>query len=627
MNHLKNQISPYLLQHADNPIDWYPWCEEALKKAEEEDKPIFLSIGYSSCHWCHVMAKESFSDRDVARLLNKHFVSIKVDREERPDLDSVYMAACQFLTGSGGWPLSLFLTPERKPFFAGTYYPKHPSRGMMSFPKLLEHVQKAWKTRRHELMQTAEEVTRELRRGLSVRCHPADLSDEERAENNNGLFSEAASYLKQDFDPHHGGFGTAPKFPSGANLLFLMKYYEGQIPKDKELLQMAEKTLLQMYKGGIFDQLGGGFCRYSTDKFFLVPHFEKMLYDNALLIVCFCRAYSLTKKKVYLTAAERTAEWALREMQGGHGAFYSSQDADSEGEEGRFYTFSCDEIFQLLGKTKGTLFCSHYGITERGNFEGKNIPNLLHHEVPGEEKIVAEIRETVFQYRKKRYTIHTDDKVLTSWNGMMIWALAELYRTSRNRKWLVAAEKSMDFFLKTLKKKECGDGGMDLSSLFAGWRLDKVSGNAFLDDYAWLILGLLALYEVTFEKDYLEKARRFMRKALHMYFDFQQGGFYLGGKENESLIFNPKEVYDGAVPSGNSVMAWNLVKLVREDKTQDFEEACGRQIAFLSTAAEDFPAGHCFFLSALLDWKNESLQMVCRDGVCMTVHDRKEGKS
>ncbi len=620
MNHLKDQTSPYLLQHADNPVDWYPWCEEAFEKARKEDKPVFLSIGYSTCHWCHVMAEESFEDEDVARRLNRDFISIKVDREERPDLDAVYMSACTALTGSGGWPMSLFLTAEQKPFFAGTYFPKESKRGMMGFLDLLSAVAESWKSRRKELLNGAESLLSELRReqGSGIGMKQGTGTEVEALGYSEGrkLIQEGIRQLKRSFDQEHGGFGMAPKFPMAQNLLFLIHQYKNS--RDEELRPLFEKTLQQMYKGGIFDHIGGGFSRYSTDKYFLVPHFEKMLYDNALLTATYSQAFEVTGNRQFLDVAEGTAGWILREMQGAHGGFYSSQDADSEGEEGKFYTFDTDEIIRLLGADAGNAVLSHYGMTQRGNFEGKNIPNLLAHEEA--EELDAGLRETVYQYRKKRYPLHTDDKVLTAWNGMAVWALAELYQKTEKKTYLQAAERAVRFILDQL-----GEDG-DFSALFVSWRQGRHSGHGFIDEYAWMIAAFLSLYEATRKKEYLDKARRFMRRALRNFFDGEGGGFTFWGRQNEPLIFNLKETHDGAVPSGNSVMAYNLVKLVHyvegESDSEAFEAAAEKQMAFLASSAKHYPAGHSFFLLALSLWLDSSSFYVCRDGACSVADHR-----
>lgn len=388
-NHLKDQTSPYLLQHADNPVDWYPWCEEAFERAKEEDKPIFLSIGYSTCHWCHVMAHESFEDEKIAELLNKYFIAIKVDKEERPDIDSIYMAVCQAFTGSGGWPTTIFMTPEQKPFFAGTYFPKTSGYGRIGFTDLLLEIHSKWENEREELLKSADEIVFHMKR--------KSKSEQEADER---ILQKAVEMYKKSYDEAYGGFGDAPKFPSPHNLWFLMDDYEKT--GEKEALQMAEKTLMQMYRGGLFDHIGGGFSRYSTDRYFLAQHFEKMLYDNALLILAYCRAYEITKNPLYRKIAERTAEFILREMTSEDGGFYSAQDADSDGVEGKYYLFEPEEIKKILGGVEGCAFNQYYDITEAGNFEGKNIPNLLQSD-PTDERF-GESLAKVYQYRKNRYS-------------------------------------------------------------------------------------------------------------------------------------------------------------------------------------------------------------------------------
>ena len=363
-NHLKNQTSPYLLQHAENPVEWYPWGEEAFRRAREEDKPVFLSIGYSTCHWCHVMAHESFEDEEIAELLNRYFISIKVDKEERPDIDAIYMAVCQAFTGSGGWPTSIFMTADQKPFFAATYFPKHSTGSMIGLWELLSVIHEKWENDRPTLLRQADEIVAHLSRSSAA----GEMPD-------TNLTDAAVEMYRQSYDPQNGGFSRAPKFPAPHNLLFLLTYYERH--GDTACLEMAEQTFLQMYRGGLFDHLGFGFFRYSTDARFLIPHFEKMLYDNALLIMGYCKAYTVTKKRLYLEIAEKTAAYILREMTDPEGGFYSAQDADSDGEEGKFYLFTPDEVVNLLGQKEGEAFCRHFGITESGNFEGKSLPNLL----------------------------------------------------------------------------------------------------------------------------------------------------------------------------------------------------------------------------------------------------------
>lgn len=579
-NHLKNQTSPYLLQHAGNPVNWYPWCDEAFERAKAEDKPIFLSIGYSTCHWCHVMAHESFEDAHIAEIMNQYFVAIKVDKEERPDIDSIYMSVCQALTGSGGWPTTIFLTPEQKPFLAGTYFPKTTRYGQIGLKELLLAVHDKWKTDRKQLLEAADEII-------------TFLNQKNRAKDNVEiqLIDSAVELYKRTFDERNGGFGEAPKFPAPHNLLFLMQYFEKN--RDEKAIKMVEKSLLQMYYGGMFDHIGGGFSRYSTDKYFLVPHFEKMLYDNALLILAYCRAYQITKKKIYCEIAEKTAAYILREMTSYENGFYSAQDADSEGVEGKYYLLEPDEIISVLGQAAGKEFNKYFDITKEGNFEGKSIPNLL------KSKAVCEsfnaYLPAVYDYRKKRYSLHLDDKILTSWNALMITAMCHLYRVTGNKTYLKSAEKAQEL----IQNKLCEKNNLKIS-----YRNGQCSGKGLLDDYANEIFALLALYEATFKLDYLEKARQFCNKVIQHFWDKEQGGFFLYGKENEQLILRPKETYDGAVFSGNSVMAYNLVQLHFLTGEKIFDEFAERQLKFMSGEAEHYPMGYAMFLMALSDYVN-----------------------
>ena len=590
-NHLKNETSPYLLQHADNPVDWYPWGEEAFRRAREEDKPVFLSIGYSACHWCHVMAHESFEDRDTAELLNRWFISIKVDREERPDVDSVYMAVCQAFTGGGGWPASIFLTPEKRPFFAGTYFPKRRQGGMVSFGELLTLIHEKWERDRAALLGPAEEIVA--------------LLNQSKAENGKAepeLLEEAVGLYKRLFDRENGGFGGAPKFPSPHNLRFLLAYYGRR--GDRDCLEMAERTLLQMYRGGLFDHVGGGFCRYSTDELFLVPHFEKMLYDNALLTLAYCEAYSTTRKELYLLTAERTADFVLREMTAPEGGFYSAQDADSDGEEGKYYLFTPEEITCLLGLEQGEAFNRHFDITETGNFEGKNIPNLLHSNP--EDRSFDSLLETVYQYRRGRCALHLDDKILTAWNGLMIASLCRLYQACGEQKYLEAAKRADRFLWKNL-----WDGGALHISFRAGRRGEK----GFLDDYAAVLFAQLALYGATLDGVYLERTEQLCQDTCARFQDRENGGFYLYGEEHEALILRPKETYDGAMPSGNSLMAWNLVRLSQIVSEERYGPLAERQLDFLAADSKQYPAGYAMFLLALLDYQDPppKVTAVCSD--------------
>lgn len=593
-NHLKDQTSPYLLQHADNPVDWYPWCGEAFARARNEDKPIFLSIGYSTCHWCHVMAHESFEDREIAELINRHFIAVKVDREERPDIDSIYMTVCQAFTGSGGWPMTIFLTPEQKPFFAGTYFPKTSAYGRIGLRELLLQVHERWQTDRGRMAESAEEIAAVLQKNAQQHNRSfTDDGDQKLVR----LIESAVAFYKESFDQTYGGFGEAPKFPTPHQLLFLMRCYEKN--GDQEALRMAEKTLVQMYRGGIFDHIGGGFCRYSTDAYFLVPHFEKMLYDNALLLSAYCKAYQVTKKERYLDVAQRTACFVLREMASPEGAFYSARDADSEGEEGKYYLFAPEEIIRVLGETAGQEFNRYYDITERGNFEGKSIPNLLHHirsadgqrTAPDAERM-EQSRAAVYEYRSHRHRLHLDDKILTAWNGLMIAALCGLYRVSGKDIYLMAARRAWEFIDSHLCE---GD------TLYVSWRDGRRGEKGFLDDYAFGIYALLALYEATLDGSYLARAEQFCKKAVLEFYDEGHGGFFMYGKEHETLFLRPKETYDGAVFSGNSAMAYNLVQLSILTDDEKLQRLAKEQISFLSQEADSYPAGHAMFLLALLD--------------------------
>lgn len=577
-NRLNKETSPYLLQHAENPVDWYPWCKEAFDRAKDEDKPIFLSIGYSTCHWCHVMAHESFEDEEIAEMLNHHFICIKVDKEERPDIDSIYMAVCQAFTGSGGWPTSIFMTPDQKPFFAGTYFPKSGKGRIIGMREILTVVHQKWETDRESLLSQADDIVQHLK---NERRHRGKADDD--------ILSSSVELFKNIHDKVNGGFGRAPKFPTPHNLLFLLTYYERC--GDEQCLDMAEKTLLQMYRGGLFDHIGYGFCRYSTDSRWLVPHFEKMLYDNALLILAYCKAYSVTKKLLYLEIAEKTATYILREMTDPTGGFYSAQDADSEGEEGKYYVFTPNEVINLLGKENAEGFNRHFDITQKGNFEGKNIPNLLKSDI--DEKSFDAFTPQLYEYRKKRTALHLDDKILTSWNSLMIAAMCELYRISKNYTFLTAAKNADQFIQKKL---------FDKDTLYVSYRDGKQGVRGFLDDYAAYIFAQLSLYGATLKKEYLERAEKLCEKVINAFGDNNSGGFYLYDKESEDLILRPKETYDGAIPSGNSLMAWNLVRLSMVSSDEKYRKEAKRQLDFLSADAAEYPAGYGMFLYSQLDF-------------------------
>lgn len=608
-NHLRDEKSPYLRQHAGNPVDWYPWGKEAFEKARKEEKPILLSIGYSTCHWCHVMAHESFEDDKVAEVLNRDFVSIKVDREERPDIDSVYMSVCQAMNGTGGWPLTILMTPEQKPFFAGTYLPKTARYGSLGFLELLERAAEKWKKDRKLLVEAGDQIAEEMRE-ITKRSGTG-------AEPTLDFLKEAAETLQCGFDNQWGGFGTAPKFPMPHVLLFLLRYAkderEGRLSR-ADVLWMVEKTLDQMYRGGIFDHLAGGFSRYSTDHMWLVPHFEKMLYDNALLAYVYAEAGQRLGRPLYLDVTSRILEYVQEELTHPEGGFYSGQDADSEGEEGKYYLFTPNEIKSRLGTWQGHLFCKRYGITEEGNFQGKSVPNLIEISDITDGKDSMEMqRMQLASYRKARYPLATDDKILTAWNGLMIAALAKAARifggsaeeskTSLGAKYRTAAEKAQQFIEKHLTKED--------GQLYARWRDGEAAHDGKLDDYAFYAWALLELYETTLNAEYLKKAVSVADLMMRNFYDRDQNGFYFSPHGGEELLFRVKETGDDALPSGNSVAAYVLSKLSHLTGEVKWREASEKQIRFLAREASDDPSGFCFGLLAFMEEMDPSSELVC----------------
>lgn len=583
-NRLAKEKSPYLLQHQYNPVDWYPWSEEAFAKAKEEDKPIFLSIGYSTCHWCHVMERESFEDEEVAKVLNDNYISIKVDREERPDLDHLYMTFCQVLTGQGGWPLTIIMTPEKKPFFAGTYFPKHSRGGLAGLIELLTKIAALWVGQREKLISTGDELTTFVIKE-SLEFSAGDLSAK--------VIDDAYQRLEHYFDREYGGFGHAPKFPTPHQLTILLRYYV--VKGEKKALAMVEKSLEQMYKGGIFDHIGFGFSRYSTDRKWLVPHFEKMLYDNALLAMTYLEAYQVTAQDLYREIAEKIFAYVLREMTSPEGAFYSAEDADSEGVEGKFYLWTPEEIQEILGDDAGNSFCRIYDITKQGNFAGSNIPNLINSKLEDLAKIEAEYkeeREKLYQVRDKREHPFKDDKILTAWNGLMIAALAMGGRILDNAQYLSAAEKAFAFILNKLTDQK--------GRLLVRYRNGEAAYPAYLDDYAFLIWALLELYASTYKPKYLNKALALNKEMLDLFWDEEQKCLYLTGRDSEKILVRPKEIYDGALPAGASVAVLNLLKLANltgeyelENKAQEFFYSCGEEI-------KANPMDHTYLLQAYL---------------------------
>jgi uncharacterized protein YyaL (SSP411 family) len=569
LNRLAKEKSPYLLQHADNPVDWYPWGEEAFEKAAREDKPIFLSIGYSTCHWCHVMEHESFEDAEVAALMNEAFVCIKVDREERPDIDNIYMMVCQLTTGGGGWPLSIIMTPDKKPFMAATYIPKQQRFGRPGMMELIPRIKDFWDNRREDVLEVAEKMTNAL----------GELKQEPGDELGAPELEMAYRQLASRFDGIHGGFGQAPKFPTPHNLLFLLRSWKRT--GEPHALDMVEKTLQDMRRGGIYDHIGFGFHRYSTDQRWFLPHFEKMLYDQALLLMAYTEAFQATYKTEYRTTAEEICTYVLRDMTDDAGGFFSAEDADSEGEEGKFYLWTVEEIRSLLGAKDAAIAEQVYGLTEEGNYQeeaggGRSGQNIFFLERPlaeaaavlemPEEKLrerLEKIRERLFSEREKRVHPYKDDKILTDWNGLMIAALAKTARAFDQSRYAESAGKAADFILQQWNK----GGDLDHRYRDGEWGIA-----AHVDDYAFLIWGLIELYEATFKVKYLKASLELADDICKHFWDEEDGGFFFTSDDGEELLVRSKEIYDGAVPSGNSVMMLNLLRLARMTGRVEYEE-------------------------------------------------------
>ncbi|WP_346887700.1 thioredoxin domain-containing protein [Clostridium sp. UBA1056] len=587
-NRLINEKSPYLLQHAYNPVNWYPWCEEAFEKAEKENKPIFLSIGYSTCHWCHVMERESFEDNEVANVLNENFISIKVDREERPDIDTIYMDTCQLLTGHGGWPLTIFALPNKKPFYAGTYFPKEDTQYMNGLITLLNKIIGIWENSKDKVLESANEIVKTL--------HYMTEFGEVKTDNSNKVnvkseFLKDAFYtFKSSFDSKYGGFGDKPKFPTPHNLWFLLEYYKAT--NDTEALNMVEITLDAMYAGGIYDHIGFGFSRYSTDRFWLVPHFEKMLYDNALLAILYSKAHEITKKEKYKSVANEIFTYLLRDMHDEKGGFYSAEDADSEGIEGKFYVWSLDEIYQVLGKDDGEKFASYFNITEKGNFEGFNIPNLINKTLPEDTEFINRCKQKLFNYRNKRIHPYKDDKILTSWNGLAIAAFALGGRLLHNNEYTLAAESALEFVYKYLFNED--------GKLLARYREGEAKIYGYADDYAFLTWALLELYEDTNKEIFLGRAIDLTSDFVKYFWDDEKDGFFLYGSHGEQLITRPKKIYDGAIPSGNSVAALNFLKLYKFTSNMEYLNKAGTIFDSFSNEVSQHPSAYCFLLLSMI---------------------------
>ena len=578
-NRLASEKSPYLLQHAHNPVNWYPWNEEAFEKAKREDKPIFLSIGYSTCHWCHVMERESFEDADVAGYLNKRFVSIKVDREERPDIDAVYMRITQALTGQGGWPMTVFLTPDKMPFYAGTYFPKDSRYGRTGLMDILAAIEKLWVSDRDKLVRHGTEIISKLDVQKSRAHGSISKSD----------LTAAHELFRRGFDSRYGGFGPAPKFPTPHNLMFLLRHYHNE--NDAHTLDMTETTLKAMYRGGLFDHIGGGFSRYATDARWLVPHFEKMLYDNALLVISYIEAYQVTGNELYRQIIEKTLRYIVQEMTHPEGGFYSAQDADSDGAEGKFYVCRPDTIKELLGPDNGEFFCRWFDIAEAGNFEGASIPNLLVNDAyeKTDERIESMLPE-VYAFRAKRTELFKDKKVLTAWNSLMIAAFSKAYRVLGHDSYRRAAERAAAFINEKLTSPE--------GRLHVRWHDDQAAGTGYLDDYAFTAWAMLQLYNATFDATYLETAIGHAETMCRLFEDRDNGGFFMYADDSEQLVLRPKETYDGAIPSGNAVAGYVLISLSRMTAEEKWIQRANAQLSFLAGAIKDYPSAHCFALMA-----------------------------
>lgn len=589
-NHLQHETSPYLLQHVDNPVDWYPWGEEALNRAKAEDKPILLSIGYAACHWCHVMAHESFEDEETAVFLNRHFISIKVDREERPDLDQIYMTAVVALTGQGGWPMTVALTPDGKPFFGGTYYPLTPRYGMPSFKQVLASIANAWQTRRGEIGDSADKIAGHLSRGFALQGEGEQLDE--------SLLDRALGSLGESFDADLGGFGGAPKFPPSMTLEFLLRMHLQR--GDDGSRRMVDHTLTKMAFGGIYDHVGGGFARYATDAKWLVPHFEKMLYDNAQLARVYLHAWQVSGKPLYRRVVEETLDFVVRELRHADGGFYSSYDADSEGVEGKFYVWSAAEIRSLLGD-EANLFMRVYGVSERGNWEGHNILNLprdpdevaaaMGMEPAALQGRLAAARKVLYGARAGRVWPGLDDKVLTSWNGLMLAAFAEAGRLLNRPDYTAVAVDNASFLRGVMR----GENGR----LFRTWKAGaQPKYNGYLEDYAYLADGLLALYHATFDDRWYVWARELADLMLTHFADEATGGFYDTSDDHEALIYRPKDVQDNAVPSANGMAAGVLLRLGLYEGNGRYWDIGERAVASLYEPMAKYPTGFSQWLCA-----------------------------
>lgn len=596
LNRLANESSPYLLQHKNNPVDWYPWGEEAFNKALELDRPIFLSIGYSTCHWCHVMEEESFEDEEVAKLLNENFISIKVDREERPEIDHLYMTVCQAMTGRGGWPLTIIMTPNKDPFFAGTYFPKRGRRGRPGMMELLPSVSQAWEKERDDLVLSANQINKYL-----IDSNKKELGDQLEE----SILVDTYSQFVNRYDDKYGGFGDKPKFPSPHNLIYLLRYHN--MTGDKTSLLMAEKTLKNMRLGGIFDHIGFGFHRYSTDKEWILPHFEKMLYDQAMLALAYTEAFQITNDSFYQKVVEEILFYVQRDMTDKRGGFYSAEDADSEGEEGLFYLWTVEELKENLSSADAELLIETFNIELSGNYIDealgkKTLKNILYLNNPKSNNKINKILNDLYTIRKERIHPLKDDKILTDWNGLMIAAFAKAGDVFNSDDYIKQAENSAQFILKNLTDKN--------GRLLKRYRNGKSGIDSHLDDYAFFIWGLLELYEATFNTIYLSEAIKLSEIMVSEFWDTENGAFFLGSNNSEKLIVRAKTGYDGAIPSGNSVAAMNFIKLNRITGETKWVEISDKIFMTFSKEINNTPTAFSYMLNGFLFESNEPKEIV-----------------
>ena len=589
-NRLINETSPYLLQHAQNPVDWYPWSPEALERARRDDMPILLSVGYSACHWCHVMERESFENVDIAKLMNDNFVCIKVDREERPDVDSIYMTAVQALTGQGGWPMTVFLTPDGKPFYGGTYFPPEDRGGLPAFPRLVEGLAAAYREKRGDVTRTTDQLVQRMKQLSAATSSIEPLTTE--------VLQEAKRAIAGQFDKGHGGVGLQPKFPQPMTYEFLLRHHARF--QDPESLEMVERTLRRMAEGGIYDQIGGGFHRYSTDTYWLVPHFEKMLYDNALLVQLYLHAYQVTADPLYRRVVEETLEYVAREMTDRSGGFYSAQDADSEGVEGKFFVWRPEEIVAVLGEDDGALFNAYYGVTREGNFEGRSIVNVAQDTVATAaamglsdtefEQLVRRWKRRLLEARSERVAPGLDDKVLTAWNGLMMHAFAEAGGVLGRPDYVGKANQNAKFLLDSLVR----DG-----RLLRTYRDGEAKLKGYLEDYAFVIDGLLSLHEVTLSQEWLQEAITLGHAMVDLFWDDSQNQFYDTGRDHEELLVRPRDYADNAIPSGSSMAVHVLLRLAVVTGDSELERRAVTSLRSVRELMARFPTGAGHWLGAL----------------------------